>query len=308
MKPQVALFAAGILAMINGCSTERPPSPLAAKITRFAPTQVNADISRLSTGDRKALIKLVEAAKLIDRIYARQVWSGNEALRKELEADRTEAGAERLHFYNLNMSPWSNLDHDEPFISGAPRVRPPGANYYPEDMTKEEFNEWAGTLTEEQKKEATGFFTTIRRNGIRHLVTVPYSEEYRDLLIPAARLLKDAAASTDNASLRTFLTKRADAFTSNDYYESDVAWMDLDSPIEPTIGPVRGVPRRAVQLQGRIRGVHLPPGRFFDDEAGAVFRAPAGNRERPPDRPPVQEPEAGGALPHTRRGRGRDGR
>jgi len=237
MKPPVVLLAAGILAMINGCSTERPPSPLAAKIKRFAPTQVGADISTLSTGDRRALIKLVEAAKLIDKIYTRQVWSGNEALRKELEADRTAEGAERLHYYNLNMSPWSNLDHNEPFVSGAPRIRPPGANYYPEDMTKEEFNEWAGTLPEPQKKEATGFFTTIRRNGIRHLMAVPYSEEYRDLLIPASRLLKEAAVSTDNASLRTFLTKRADAFISNDYYESDVAWMDLDSPIEPTIGP-----------------------------------------------------------------------
>ncbi len=237
MKPLVILLAAGLTAMMTGCSSERPPSAIAAKIQRFAPTPVSADLSRLSPGDRRALAKLAEAAAIVDRIYARQVWSGNEALRAKLEADRTDEGMERLHYYNINRSPWSNLDHDEPFIAGVPRIRPACANYYPEDMTKEEFNEWAGTLTEQQKKEATGFFTTIRRNGIRHLQAVPYSEEYRDLLIPAAGLLREAAALTDNASLRTFLTKRADAFASNDYYESDVAWMDLDSPIEPTIGP-----------------------------------------------------------------------
>lgn len=237
MKPLAALLIAGTIAMITGCSHEKPPSVLDAKIKRFAPTPVTADLSHLSPGDRAALGKLVQAAELIDRIYTRQVWSGNEALRAKLEADKTTEGSDRLHYYNINRSPWSNLDHDEPFIQGVPKIRPACANYYPEDMSKEEFNTWAGSLTEEQKKEATGFFFTIRRNGIRHLEAIPYSQEYRDLLIPAARLLKEAAGLTDNASLKTFLSRRADAFASNDYYESDVAWMDLDSPIEPTIGP-----------------------------------------------------------------------
>jgi len=237
MKSLAILLATGMIAMMTGCSTEKPPSLLAAKINRFAPTPVTADISRLSPEDRQALAKLVEAAGIIDRIYTRQVWSGNEALRAKLEADRTPEGAERLHYYNINRSPWSNLDHDEPFIPGVPRIKPPCANYYPEDMTKEEFNEWAASLPEDKRKEATGFFFTIRRDDIRHLHAVPYSTEYRDLLTPAAALLREAAALTQNASLRNFLTKRADAFLSNDYYDSDVAWMDLDSPIEPTIGP-----------------------------------------------------------------------
>jgi hypothetical protein len=237
MKSPAAFIVAGMIAMIAGCSTDKPVSVLAGKITRFAPTPVSADLSHLSAGDRAALVKLAEAAKIIDRIYARQIWSGNEALRAKLEADRTQEGQERLHYYNINRSPWSNLDHDEPFVAGVPRIKPPCANYYPEDMTKEEFNAWVETLPEAEKKQATGFFTTVRRSETRHLAAVPYSEEYRDLLVPAARLLHDAAALTDNTSLKTFLSKRADAFQSNDYYESDVAWMDLDSPIEPTIGP-----------------------------------------------------------------------
>ena len=237
MKPATALLVAGIAAMITGCSTEKPPSVLAAKIRRFAPTSVTADLSHLSAGDMRALVKLGEAAKIMDRIYTRQVWSGNEALRQTLEADRTPEGLERLHYYNINRSPWSNLDHDEPFISGVPKEKPPGANYYPPDMTKQEFNAWTAMLPEAVKKEATGFFFTIRRDDAHQLRTVPYSEEYRDLLVPAAGLLREAAALTGNASLRLFLTKRADAFLNNDYYDSDVAWMDLDSPIEPTIGP-----------------------------------------------------------------------
>ena len=241
MKPLATVFVAGIAAMITatitGCSTEKPPSVLATKILRFAPTPVTGDVSQLSPGDLRALAKLAEAAQVIDRIYARQVWSGNQALRLKLEADRTAEGEERLHYYNINRSPWSSLDHDEPFVPGVPKERPPGANYYPEDITKQEFNAWVGTLSEAGKKEATGFFTTIHRDALRQLKAVPYSEEYRDLLVPAAGLLREAAALTGNASLRNFLTKRADAFLSNDYYDSDVAWMDLDGPIEPTIGP-----------------------------------------------------------------------
>jgi hypothetical protein len=220
-------------------STAKEPGKtldLGPKIKRFAPTDLTVSTSKLSTGDRAALAKLVEAAKLMDRIYIRQVWSGNEALKQKLEADRTPAGMERYHYYKINMSPWSKLDHDAPFIDGVGE-RPKEANYYPHDMTKKEFNTWLATLPEATQKNATGFFYTIRRGPDGKLMTVPYSEEYKDLLGPAAQLLRDAAALTDNASLNDFLKKRADAFLSNDYYESDVAWMDLDSPIEPTIGP-----------------------------------------------------------------------
>jgi hypothetical protein len=93
------------------------------------------------------------------------------------------------------------------------------------------------SLPDEQQRAATGFFTVIRRDPAGKLTAVQYSTEYRDLLERAAALLREAAASTDNTSLKRFLALRADAFLSNDYYQSDVAWMDLDSPVEPTIGP-----------------------------------------------------------------------
>src|SRR5215471_19226458 len=104
-------------------------------------------------------------------------------------------------------------------------------------MTKDEFNAWLSTLSADEKEKATGYFYTIRRDPSGKLKAVPYSEEYREFLEPAAKLLREAATLTSNATLKDFLNKRAAAFASNDYYNSDVAWMDLDSPIDLTIGP-----------------------------------------------------------------------
>lgn len=210
---------------------------LAKKIARFSPTVLTANISQLSAGDRKALTKIIAAAKLLDPLFLRQVWSGNEALKQKLEADKTAVGRQRLHFFRINKGPWSRLDHNEPFIDGVPQVKPPHANYYPDDMTKQEFETWVAGLSDADKQKATGFFYLIRRGADKKLMTVPYSEAYAEFLVPAAKLLNEAAALTTNKTLKDYLSKRAAAFASNDYYESDVAWMDLDAPIELTIGP-----------------------------------------------------------------------
>jgi hypothetical protein len=209
---------------------------LARKIARFAPTTLTADTSKLTQKDRLALNKIIEAAKLLDPLFLRQVWSGNEALEKKLQADKTAAGRQRLHYFYINDGPWSRLDNKEAFIEGVPE-KPDRANYYPDEMTKEEFESWVQSLSETDKQKATGFFHLIRRGPDKKLTLVPYSQAYKEYLVPAAALLREAAALTTNASLKNFLNKRAAAFASDDYYESDVAWMDLDSPIDVTIGP-----------------------------------------------------------------------
>jgi hypothetical protein len=210
---------------------------LAKKIARFAPTTLTADVSKLSAKDRQALEKIIAAAKLLDPLFLRQVWSGNAALEQKLLADKSETGRQRLHYFYINDGPWSRLDDKQPFIDGVPQEKPSQASYYPADMTKDEFNAWVETLSEADKQKATGFFYLIQRGPDKKLTLVPYSQAYKDYLEPAARLLREAAALTTNATLKIFLTKRADAFGSDDYYESDVAWMDLDSPIDVTIGP-----------------------------------------------------------------------
>ena len=212
--------------------------PELEKMTRrFAPTTLTANTARLSPGDRKALAKIIEAAKLLDPLFLRQVWSGNDALHKKLEADKSIVGGERRHYFLINDGPWSRLDNNEPFIEGVPKEKPPQANFYTDDITKDEFNSWLAGLPDAEKEKATGYFYAIRRDASGKLMSVPYSAEYREFLEPAAKLLREAAALTTNATLKDFLTKRADAFSSNDYYSSDVAWMDLKAPIDVTIGP-----------------------------------------------------------------------
>ena len=233
----VIVVALCLTVLISCSAPEKKVSVLAGKIARFAPTEITADISSLTPGDRTALDKLIAAAKLMDSLYLVQVWSGNVELLNKLSADGSPEGKELLEYFHINMSPWSNLDHDTPFVAGVPQARPEGANYYPADMTKEEFNQWVTSLDDAGKKNATGFFHTIRRTADGKLSAVPYSTEYAALLTRAAALLREAAEATTSQSLKTFLSKRADAFLGNDYYESDVAWMDLDSPVEPTIGP-----------------------------------------------------------------------
>lgn len=212
------------------------PGELRANIRRFSPTVLTASTARLTPKDRLALRKIIAAAKLLDPLFLRQVWSGNEALKRKLEADRTPMGRMLLNYFLINDGPWSRLDDKHPFIDDIP-AKPAGANHYPEDMTKDEFNAWLNTLAPAEKEKATGYFYAIRRDANGKLKVVPYNEEYREFLEPAAKLLREAAALTSNATLRDYLNKRAAAFASNDYYDSDVAWMDLDSPIEVTIGP-----------------------------------------------------------------------
>jgi peptidase M49-like protein len=230
------LFLVVGLMVVNTQKSNGDPE-LAKKIARFAPTELTADVSKLTPKDRQALVKIVAAAKLLDPLFLRQVGNGNEALEKKLQADTSAAGRQRLHYFYINDGPWSRLDSNEPFVDGVPKEKPPQASYYPDDMTKDEFNAWVQTLTDAEKQKATGFFYLIRRGPDKKLTVVPYSQAYREFLEPAARLLREAAALTTNATLKNFLEKRAAAFSSDDYYDSDVAWMDLDSPIDLTIGP-----------------------------------------------------------------------
>lgn len=208
-------------------------------ISRFAPTQIEVDTSKLNSGDRQALVKLIEAARILNRVFMQQYWNGNIALYNQLQKDKSPLGAARLHYFWINKSPWSSLDANKAFLPGVPSVKPLGANFYPENMTKEQFEQWVASLSAKDQEQAKSFFTVIRwKSGSSgELQAIPYSEEYKNDLTRAAKLLHEGADLTQNASLKKFLNLRADAFLSNDYYESDLAWMDLDAPIDITIGP-----------------------------------------------------------------------
>ncbi|HEU4415698.1 MAG TPA: hypothetical protein VFT65_13005 [Candidatus Angelobacter sp.] len=227
--------------MATAQKTPAPSSlPDAAELNkmaaRFAPAPLNVDLSGLSAGDHKALAKLVEAGRIVNHIFMQQFWSGDVALYQKLQQEKTPLGRARLNYFWINKGPWSEIDEHKAFLPGVPAKKPAGANFYPEDMTKEEFESWV-KANPEQKEQAEGFFTVVRRGADKKLKLVPYSVEYKADLDKAAALLREAAAMTDNASLKQFLTTRAAAFGSNDYFESDMAWMDLDAPVDVTIGP-----------------------------------------------------------------------
>jgi len=251
-RVNMAVASASLVLALAGCRAQAPTSPpgaatpatpadkavsdLQQKTARFAPTDLTADISALPANEREALAHMVRAAQVMDALFLEQVWSGNETMFQTLVRDETPLGKARLHAFLVNKGPWSRLDHNEPFVPGAPE-KPASANFYPVGATKAEVEQWIAGLSPAEKIAATGFFTTIRRAPDGQLIAVPYSTEYQGELSIAAQHLRAAAAATAQPTLKAYLESRAAAFVSNDYYDSDVKWMELDATIEPTIGP-----------------------------------------------------------------------
>jgi hypothetical protein len=247
----MAVAASSLIATLAACRAQAPSTPpatppapavdqavaeLQQRSARFAPTDLTADITALPANEREALAHMVRAAQVMDALFLEQVWAGNEAMLQTLVTDDSPIGKARLHAFLINKGPWSRLDHNEVFIPGAP-PKPPSANYYPEGATKADVEKWLNALGGAEKARATGFFTTIRRDAGGRFMLVPYNIEYQNELAIAAQHLRAAAAATAQPTLKAFLESRAAAFASNDYYDSDVKWMELDATIEPTIGP-----------------------------------------------------------------------
>ena len=242
------LMAAAVGSACAATPAAAPATPataqqLTAMSARYAPVALTADVTHLSAGDRQAIAKLVEAAKLVDVLQLRQRWSGNEALWAALKKDKSKLGQARLNYFWINKGPWSVLDAHASFMPASyagiaiPAHKPEAGNFYPQGATKASLETWMNGLSPDDKQQAQWFFTTIRAGKDGKYQTVKYSDEYKVELKQLARLLDEAAAATDNASLKKFLTLRAKAFLDNDYLPSDFAWMDLDSPVDITIGP-----------------------------------------------------------------------
>jgi hypothetical protein len=242
-KPYLKILIAILLgAVVMNCAPKEPVikgytniEEVKTQVARFKPVEIDYDGSALSEGDRQALQKLVEAARIMDEIFFRQVYSNNVAIQQELNRGENPDYAVLKEYFDINFGPFDRLEEDKPFIN-LDVPKPGGANFYPVDMTKEEFEQWLEDHPED-KEAFIGYFTVIRREGDK-LVAVPYSKNYQVFLDQASQLLKEAADLTDNPSLKTYLNSRAEAFLSNDYFQSDMDWMDLqDHTIEVVIGP-----------------------------------------------------------------------
>ncbi len=141
---------------------DQPAAPGLAQLqkmtARFAPTTLRVDTSKLSAGDRQALVKLIEAGRIMDDIFMVQYWSGDPALYSRLQKDKTPLGKARLQYFWINKGPWSFLDNFKAFLPGVPAEKPKGANFYPEDMTKEEFETWVAYLVQRRAGAGQGIF------------------------------------------------------------------------------------------------------------------------------------------------------
>ena len=207
---------------------------LAASRAKIARIDMKPNTSFLNAEERQVVNLLIQAAELMNPIYLRQRSVENPTIRAEIARSQHPQKALLLDMFDLHFGPWDTLAEGHPFYGGEPM--PPGAGFYPEDLTKEAFDAYLAAHPE-QREALTSGYTVVKRQGDR-LVAVPYSVEYKQWLEPAARLLEQAARTTSNASLKRFLNLRAKAFRTNDYYESELAWMDVTgTPIEVVIGP-----------------------------------------------------------------------
>ena len=231
----LAAAAALSLAACQAASTNQQQNAAASTeqgaADKLASVEMQADTSYLTDEERKVVNLLIQAADLMNPIYLRQVSADNPRLRDEIVKSGDKA---MLDKFDTFMGPWDEVSEDKPFYGNS--TRPAGAGFYPAGLTKEQFDDYLAKHPD-QAKALTDPYTVVKRQGDK-LVAVPYSQEYKELLEPAARKLEEAAAITTNPSLKKFLTLRAKAFRTDDYFESELAWMDLkDTPIEMVIGP-----------------------------------------------------------------------
>lgn len=221
----------------SGCTKQVEDPKMQAlrkKIDQYAKTEIKYDHDLLNDNEKLVLKKLYEAAKEIDELFLEQVYSKNFEIRDLLSKSEDPMDKLTLEYFNINFGPFDRLDNNKPFWGS--EEKPKGANFYPPDMTKSEFENWILNNPADEKA-FTSEFTVIKRNDGK-LIAIPYTVEYAGRMKKISALLKEAASYAENESLKKYLTTRADAFITNDYFESDKAWMDMkDHKIEVIIGP-----------------------------------------------------------------------
>lgn len=234
-------FALAALLLATAACTSAPPAgndtaaaggyDLAAQKAKLAVIEMKPDTSFLTDEERKVVNLLIQASEQMSLIYRTQ----RDANWKQTRAAIEKAGGGLpLELYDRYYGPWDDLAENRPFFGEA--KMPEGAGFYPTDLTKEEFDAYLAKNPAE-KTALTSPYTIVVRDGAK-LKAIPYSVAYKTELTEAARLLNEAAAITTNASLKKFLTLRAKAFLTDDYFASELAWMDLEgTPIEVAIGP-----------------------------------------------------------------------
>ena len=213
-------------ALVEPVVAEREaPAEEASRFDIYSTFRLTADLDHLSDNQKQMIPLLIEAAKIMDGLFWQQAFGDREALLDSIP------DPEKRRFAEINYGPWDRLDGNEPFVAGY-GPKPPGARFYPKDMTKAEFEAW-----EQVGKD--GQYSLVRRAEDGSLELLPYHVAFAEPLARAAGLLREAAELAEDPEFANYLRMRADALVTDDFQPSDMAWMDMkNNPIELVIGPI----------------------------------------------------------------------
>lgn len=208
----------------QGADKQKSKAKMKTLVAMYTPFELTADISHLTANEKEVVKILFEATEMMNQMYWCQTYGPNEKLLADL-------GENARKFVDINYGPWNRLDDNSSFIEGI-GTKPAGANFYPKDMTAEEFEAW-----EDPNKD--NLYTMIRRDDDGNLKSIWYHEYFKEETEKVAELLNKAAEYADDAGLKNYLTLRAQALLTDDYFASDMAWLDMKtSNIDVVIGPI----------------------------------------------------------------------
>lgn len=221
------MFVIVLMAALTGCNQEEKKlnEEMKANLAKFKEVTLTTDLSWLTPAEREIIAILIDAAALMDDVYWMQAFGDKNAFFNGIDNEYAR------QYAMIHYGPWDRLNNNEPFLEGYGE-KPAAAQFYPADMTVEEFEAW-------EDPDKTSLYTVIRRDADGKLVSIPYSQAYQEQHAMAAELMNKAAALAEDPGLKKYLTMRADALLSNDYQPSDFAWMEMkQSNIDFVIGPI----------------------------------------------------------------------
>ncbi|WP_299758596.1 Zn-dependent hydrolase [uncultured Pontibacter sp.] len=236
MKPRHILFASAMAAATFGCSsnttegTENTTEAVATddlqqKLDTYTSVRLTADLSSLSENEKKMIPLLIEASDIMNKLFWYEAYGKRDSLLTTLDNEAARK------YTQINYGPWDRLNNNEPFIPGV-GPKPEGTNFYPSDITKEEFEQ-------ANLSDKTSQYTFLRRDENDKLMTVPYHVQFKEEVTRVSELLKQAASLAEDAGLKKYLNLRAEAMLTDNYQPSDLAWMDMKTnKLDIVIGPI----------------------------------------------------------------------
>lgn len=231
---------------------QKPQTKIEKLLSNYADVKLETDLSILNENQKEMLPVLFEAAKLIDELYWAQTCPQRDEIKNSIQDESV------LKFFKINYGPWDRLNGMEPFVDGVGK-RFDGANFYPKDMSYQEFNEF-------KDLEKYSSYTLVRKNELGSLVTVPYHEAYKAKLVKIADLMNKASELAQDSGFRKYLKLRADALLTDKYYESNIAWMEMkDNLIDFIVGPIEDTEDRLYYTKTSYQSMILVKDKEFSN-------------------------------------------